>query len=102
MSVSRKGLPVNTLPYQEAFHRIRREYLEMPGMRLTPRQLQCLSGVDGAICRLVLDDLVRAKFLQLEPEGAYVKCADGSVPRLRTAKAAWKPRVVPAASHRVG
>ena len=34
---------MNTLPYQEAFERIRAEFLEMPGMRLTPEQVEQLS-----------------------------------------------------------
>ena len=32
----------------------------MPGMHLTAMQVQRLSGVDISVCRLVLDDLVRA------------------------------------------
>ena len=78
---------MNTLPYGAAFERIRAEYLEMPGMRLTPEQVQRLSGVDSAVCRLVLDDLVRAKFLRLGPDGSYARLTDGDPSRLRMAKA---------------
>ena len=38
--------------YQQAFARIRAEYLEMPGMRLTAAQVHRLSGVDISTCTL--------------------------------------------------
>jgi hypothetical protein len=77
---------MKTLPYQQVFERIRAEYLEMPEMRLTPEQLQRLSGVDSSVCRLVLDDLVRAKFLRIGPDGSYVRVSDGSRSRSPTTK----------------
>jgi len=67
---------MNTLPYRAAFERIRAEFLEMPGMRLTPEQVERLSGVDRAVCKCVLDDLVRAKFLGLLPNGSYGRLSD--------------------------
>ena len=57
-------------PYCQAFDRIRAEYLEMPGMRLTAMQAQRLSGVDISVCRLVLEDLVRARFLYVGHDSA--------------------------------
>jgi hypothetical protein len=59
--------------HREAFERIRGEYLEMPGMRLTPQQVQRLSGIELSVCTLVLDDLVRRNFLRTDAEGAYVR-----------------------------
>jgi hypothetical protein len=44
-------------PYEQAFNRIRAEYMEMLGMRLTAEQVGRLSGVGVSVCRLVLDDL---------------------------------------------
>ena len=44
-------------PFQQALERIRAEYLEMPGMRLAPAQVERLSGVDRSVCRQVLDAL---------------------------------------------
>ena len=38
--------------------RIRAEFLEMPGMRLKPGQVQRLCGIEGAACQMVLDLLV--------------------------------------------
>ena len=65
---------MKTLPYHQAFERIRGEYLEMPGMRLTPAQVERLSGLDRATCTRVLDDLVQAKFLYVGPDKSYARC----------------------------
>ena len=64
---------MRTLPYQQAFERIRSEFLEMPGMRLTPAQVERLSGLDRATCTCVLEDLVRAKFLFVGPDKTYAR-----------------------------
>jgi hypothetical protein len=75
------------MSYQEAMNRIRAEYAEMPGMRLTREQVHRLSGVEIAVCRAVLDDLIRTKFLNLAADGRYAKRTDTSSPRLRMEKA---------------
>jgi hypothetical protein len=75
---------MNTSPYQEALARIRAEYAAMPGMRLTAGQVHRLSGAEIAICRLVLDDLVRSKFLHVAHDGSYARGADDGPSRLRT------------------
>jgi hypothetical protein len=64
---------VNTFSYQEALQRIHAEFIEMPGMQLTPAQVERLAGVDKTICKRVLDDLVRAGFLRMSTNGIYVK-----------------------------
>ena len=38
---------------QEVLERIRAEYLEMPGLRLTVQKVQRLCGIERAICRSV-------------------------------------------------
>jgi hypothetical protein len=38
--------------------RVRAEYVEMPGMRLTLEQVQRLCGIERALCQTVLDALV--------------------------------------------
>jgi hypothetical protein len=58
--------------------RIRAEYLEMPGLRLTHRQAQRLCGVEGTLCQMVLDALVDTNFLCLKPNGLYVRVTDGA------------------------
>jgi len=60
-------------PYEQAFNRIRAEFMEMPGMRLTPQQVERLSGVANSICKVVLNDLVRAGFLSLGGRGMYAR-----------------------------
>jgi len=62
-------------PYEQAFNRIRVEYVEMPGLRLTARQAGRLSRVAASVCRLVLDDLVRAGILSLGDDGTYARPA---------------------------
>jgi hypothetical protein len=63
-------------PYEQAFNLIRAELMEMPHMRLTPEQVERLSGVDGSICRRVLDDLVRGGFLSPGTNGMYARPTD--------------------------
>lgn len=65
--------------------RLRAEYREMPGMRLTAAQVQRLCGIERAICQEVLDQLVAAKFLWVNAHGAYARLPGGDVSRLRTA-----------------
>ena len=77
---------MDSLSYRLAFERIRAEYVEMPGMALTPVQVQRLSGVDGHVCKIVLDDLTRACFLHLRPDGSYARGTEDAS-RLRMARA---------------
>lgn len=53
--------------------RVRGEYLEMPGLRLTLRQAQRLWGLDSSTCRDVLADLVGTGFLVARADGTYVR-----------------------------
>jgi hypothetical protein len=69
---------MNKLPFQQALERIRAEYQEMPGMKLTLEQVERLSGVDRSVCQQVLDALVNAKFLSLRNDGSYTRAQDGS------------------------
>jgi hypothetical protein len=59
--------------YQQIVARIRAEYVEMPGMRLTLDQLLRLCGIDRSTCRRVLEELVTRKFLAVTPDGMYVR-----------------------------
>lgn len=52
--------------------RIRGEYLEMPGLRLTPAQAQRLWTMDRPTCESVLNALVNARFLTRTRDGAFV------------------------------
>jgi hypothetical protein len=81
---------VNTFAYRQAFERIRAEFSEMPGMRLTPEQVERLSGVDRVVCKSVLDDLVRAKFLDCL-NGSYGRRSDTSRAESSEPRRDWKP-----------
>ena len=64
------------MPHSALLTRVRGEYLEMPGMRLTLEQAQRLCGVERTLCKMVLDALVEAKFLCLRPDGVYARVID--------------------------
>ena len=57
--------------------RIRAEFLEMPGLRLTVIQAKRLCGIEGGICEAVLDALVDLKFLSRHRDGSYSRRTDG-------------------------
>ena len=46
---------MNTVVAPQILQRIRAEYLEMPGLSLSPEQVQRLCGVDSALCVSVLE-----------------------------------------------
>jgi hypothetical protein len=72
---------MNTFLDHRVLDRIRAEYLEMPGMKLTLEQVQRLCGIEQSMCKAVLDSLVEALFLCLRPDGTYVRLTEGRVPR---------------------
>lgn len=61
----------------DLLQRIRAEYLEMPGLRVTHHQAQRLWGLDASTCREALDCLVDVKFLTLTPAGQYARLTEG-------------------------
>jgi len=74
--------------------RIRGEYLEMPGLRLTRAQAQRLWGLDEQTCVQLLDSLTEDRFLLRRIDGTYARLTDGAptdgaggFPPLRMAKA---------------
>jgi hypothetical protein len=56
--------------------RVREEFREMPGLRLTPAQATRLWGLDDHVCRAVIDRLVEASFLRWTAAGA-ITSAEG-------------------------
>jgi Fic family protein len=60
-----------TSPSVDLIRRIRGEYLEMPGLRLTVSQAQRFFGLDAATCHEVLDDLQRSGFLSRAGDGRF-------------------------------
>ena len=75
------------MPHKAMLKRIRAEYLDMPGLRLTLAQAQRLCGVERTLCRMVLDALVDEQFLCVKSDGRYARMTDGDLPRPRPAKA---------------
>ena len=70
----------------EVIQRLRAEYLEMPGLRLTAAQVQRLCGIERMMCQSVLDALMDAKFLRAKSDGTYTRTTDGEI-SARAAKA---------------
>jgi hypothetical protein len=60
--------------------RIRGEFNEMPGLRLTLSQAQRLWGLDACVCQASLRRLVDARFLTVNG-GLYSRSADGAATR---------------------
>jgi hypothetical protein len=60
------------LSVTEILRVIQAEYLEIPGLHLTPRQAQRLWGLDASTCEAVLDALVAAQFLRRTHQDGYV------------------------------
>ena len=56
--------------------RIRSEFLEMPGLRLTVTQASRLWGLDEGSCRRVIDVLIGSSFLRWTPGGAVARMND--------------------------
>jgi hypothetical protein len=71
---------------EEVVHRIRGEYTEMTGLRVTLPQAQRLWGLDAALWRLALDSLVQSGFLRRTESGQYLRLSDGPANTLRMAK----------------
>jgi hypothetical protein len=57
----------------EVLQRIQGEFVEMPGLRLTPAQAQRLWGLERDVCDALLGALVDAKFLAQTRDGAFVR-----------------------------
>jgi hypothetical protein len=64
---------------EDVLQRIQGEFVEMPGLRLTPAQAQRLWGLDRDVCDALLGALVEARFLARTRDGAFVR-VDGARP----------------------
>jgi hypothetical protein len=58
---------------ETVIQRIREEFREMPGLRLTPAQATRLWGLELDTCRAVIDALVADAYLRWTPAGAVTK-----------------------------
>ncbi len=64
--------PVHERSIDELLQRAQGEFLEMPGLRLTPAQAQRLWGLRSSTCDLVLTALLEKRFLRRTRDGAFV------------------------------
>ncbi len=58
---------------EEMLLRMKGEFLEMPGLRLTEAQARRLWGLDADSCGALLRELVYANFLFLTHNGAFMR-----------------------------
>lgn len=58
-------------------HRVRSEFLEMPGLQLTPDQAARLWSLDRSTSGRILDGLTSAGFLSRNRNGAYLLASAG-------------------------
>ena len=79
------------MPHNTMLKRIRAEYLEMRGLRLTLELARRLCGVERALCQIVLDALVEEKFLSVKADGAYTRVTEGEISRPQAAKVVLRP-----------
>jgi len=57
----------------DVLRRVKGEFMEMPGLRLTEPQARRLWGLDAASCGALLKILVEAKFLFRTRDGAFMR-----------------------------
>jgi len=57
---------------EETLRRVRAEFLEMPGLKLTVPQAQRLWGVDRRTCEAVIEELTASRFLARTRDGAVI------------------------------
>jgi hypothetical protein len=71
--MAREQNPMSPTELHAAVERVRGEFLEMPGLRLTVPQAARLWGLDVPSCEAVLAVLVRSSFLRWTPSGAVTR-----------------------------
>jgi hypothetical protein len=60
--------------------RVRAEFIEMPGLRLTVRQAQRMWSLDERICVELLEALIAEGFLEQRRQGAYARVPTDRLP----------------------
>jgi hypothetical protein len=60
-------------PVHDVVRRVRAEFLEMPGLKLTAAQTARLLSVDPELCNQVLAALVESRFLAETPNSRFVR-----------------------------
>lgn len=88
--MERRPAPVSN---EHLLQRVRGEFLEMPGLRLTRAQAQRLWGLDNLTCEEVLRGLIERQFLVCSTDGRYMRSVEGrdAAPHPRMLKADLPP-----------
>jgi hypothetical protein len=68
-----RSAPMSATEIDAVLFRIRAEFIEMPGLRLTIPQAARLWGLDPYDCKGIIDALVRSAFLRWTPDGAVTR-----------------------------
>jgi hypothetical protein len=78
---------IEDVVHRGILQRIQGEFVEMPGLRLTPAQAQRLWGLDRRTCEQLLEALVSAQFLSQTRDGSFIR-TDGGPKRVPRSTAA--------------
>lgn len=57
---------------EATLRRVRAEFLEMPGLKLTVSQAQRLWGMDRPTCEALIEELTESRFLARTRDGSVV------------------------------
>jgi len=68
-----KKVEEGTMEFEAVLRRVRSEFVEMPGLRVTPAQATRLWGLEGEACQAVIKALIDASFLRWTPAGAVTR-----------------------------
>jgi hypothetical protein len=90
MAALRAAAPTGHVPLDQVLDRVRNEFLDMPGLRLTDAQARRLWHLDAATWASVLDHLVEANFLSRDGNHRYGRATATTSP-LTMVKAALEP-----------
>lgn len=61
------------MDFETILHRVRAEFVEMPGLQLTPAQATRLWGVEREMCHAVITALIDSAFLRWTTTGAVAR-----------------------------
>ena len=61
------------MDFETIVRRVRAEFVEMPGLLLTPAQATRLWGVEQDVCEAVIDALISRSFLRRTTTGAVAR-----------------------------
>jgi hypothetical protein len=74
-------------PFEQLVTRIKSEYIEMPGLWLTPEQGSRLWAIERNQCEQLLRALVEQRFLTVSSDGRYGRSGDDTTSVRHAAKA---------------